>query len=83
MLFWNFGIEGVDCFSFLWEGDNNWLVLFILLIGKCILYLIGIELRGIIIVLYWFFFYFWFLIFDDYNEIMFVVKEVLEFWEVY
>lgn len=58
-LFWNPGTEGVDCFSLSWEGDNNWLVPPISLIGKCILHLIGTESRGTIIVPLWPSSYFW------------------------
>lgn len=58
-LFWNPGTEGVDCFSLSWEGDNNWLVPPISLIGKCILHLIGTESRGTIIVPHWPSSYFW------------------------
>lgn len=82
-LFWNPGTEGVDCFSLSWEGDNNWLVPPISLIGKCILHLIGTESRGTIIVPHWPSSYFWPLIFDDHNETMPAVKEVLEFREAY
>lgn len=65
------------------RADNNWLVPPISLIGKCILHLIGTESRGTIIVPHWPSSYFWPLIFDDHNETMPAVKEVLEFREAY
>ena len=82
-LFWNPGTEGVDCFSFSWARDNNWLVPPISLIGKCISHLITSNARGTIIVPKWPSSYFWPMLFDESGQFMPIVKDVLEFHEHY
>lgn len=62
-LFWNLGLENVDCFCQNWSDENNWFVLFVILIIKIIKYFVSCKVKGIFIVLKWSFLFFWIFIF--------------------
>lgn len=49
----NPGTEGIVCFSFPWNGVNNWLAPFIALISICVLHFIECKTYGSILIPKW------------------------------
>ena len=76
--FWCPGCEGVDAFSFNWQGENNWLVPPIYLVPKVLFHLRACKAEGTLVVPKWPSSFFWPILFPNaYSNP--VIAEVVEF----